>query len=81
MGHAVLPAELVEQSPAGDAELSRERAGRMVNNGVNDTAVTRARVKARPRMALENRHGVTELGDCERRREPGDAGPDDKNVD
>ena len=57
MGHAVPLAELVHQSLAFDAEPRLQRAGRIVDAGVDHAAVMRARVEPGPGVPFEHADG------------------------
>ncbi len=82
VAHAVLVAELVQLAGAGDAQLGLQRAGRVVDAGVDDAGVVAGLVGGDAVLALEDHHGgvrpaVQQLaggGEAE------DAGPDDGDV-
>src|SRR5438067_3781018 len=81
MRHVVLRTELVQAASAFYTQLRLERAGRIVEAGVDDAAVVRARLETRTRMAFEQADRQSALRDRERRREAGHAGADDGRVD
>ena len=79
--HIVLRAELVQEPAAFDAQPRLQRSRRIVQAGVDHTAVVRARFEAGARMPLEDAHRSPALGNRERRGEAGDAGADDRDID
>src|SRR5262249_22638676 len=79
--HLVALAELVEQMTSFDAEPRLQRAGGIVDAGVDDAAVVGAGVLSPPRMALEDADRNAARRDRTRRGQAGDAGADDGNVD
>ena len=81
MGNAVPFAELVHQALAFDAELRLQRPRRIVNPGMNDAAVVRARVETGPGVPLEETDGLPGGGELRRAREAHDPGAYDDGVD
>src|SRR5262249_17017299 len=79
--YLVLGAELVQEAASFDAQTGLQGAGRVVHAAVNHAAVVGAGVETRPRVALENADRVTPAGDGPCRRQAGDAGADDGDVD
>ncbi len=69
---AVLGAKTIEQGLAGDAELGAQAARRVVEPGVDDLRVARARFRADAAVALEYQHLLALL-----RQSPGDGEADD----
>ena len=78
--HAVRGAELVEQPPAFDAEPRLQRAGRIVDAGVDHAAVVRAGVQARARVPLEDADRLAARRERPRGGQAGHAGADDRDV-
>ena len=62
-------------------KLAFSVTGGIVDAGVDDAAVVRARVLSRARMPLQHAHALPALGDRERCGQSGDAGSDDGDVD
>ena len=62
--HAVGGAELVQHPRAVDAVPGLERSGRIVDTGMDDLAVVRARAASRARLAFEDADAVAAPGDA-----------------
>src|SRR5437773_471058 len=79
--NAVPSAELVQQVAALDAEPRLERAGRIVDAGMNHTAVVCARVQTSARMSFDDARGIALGGDSPGRGKAGHAGSDNRYID
>src|SRR5687768_10642725 len=66
MRDAMLRAELVEKARAVDAVAGLETSSWIVDAGVNDLAVARARATPRARLALEHAHAPSLVRDRQR---------------
>ena len=78
---AVIATELIEQRSALDAQPGLQCAGRVVQARVNDAAVVRAGVEARPRMPLEDADRIPAPRHLACAGQAGHAGSDDSDVD
>ena len=73
-------AEAIEAISPLDAQHRLEGARGIVEAGVDDAAVVRAGGAARFRFALDERHRRAELGQRQRRRKPGHASADHRDI-
>ena len=80
MRHAVTRAELVHQIAAFDAQPGLQRAGRIVDAGMDDAAVMRAGVHARAGVPLEDTHRRAGRGNRARGGEAGHTGADHGDI-
>ena len=80
VGHVVARAEFVHQAPAFDTELRFQRAGRIVDAGMNDAAVVGAGVQARLAVAFEEADRAALLGNLRGAREAHDSRTNDDDV-
>ena len=81
MRHVVSRAEVVEQPGPLHAVPRLERTFRIIDAGVDDLAVVRARGRAESRLPFEHADAAAAPADGERRREADDAPSDDCRVD
>ena len=78
--HTVLFAELVQQPGTFDAVPGFERSRRVVDAGVDDLAVVRARPHSGPGLAFEHACRPAVPRDRERGREADDPAADHRNI-
>src|SRR6185295_10841640 len=73
-------AELVQASPSVETQRGLQRAGRVIDPGVNHAAVVRARVEPGSRMPLQYARRQPSRGNRPCRCETRDTRPDHRNV-
>ena len=78
--HRFGAAEVVHEVASLHTQPRLERAGRIVEAGVNHAAVVRAGIEARAHVTLEHADACAGTGDRARRRQPCHAGADDRDF-
>jgi hypothetical protein len=81
MGDPAFAAVVIEALPAFHAETRLQRSGRIVDPGMDDAAVVRARFRAEARVKVEEGDEAIVARASERARKTGDTAADDQDVD